>query len=177
MVWRALVRGVVMYDPEVAGLYTSARIDLNNNCDFSDDPELRYFGNRLIVDNVTKPTVSLGVAGGFFYDWGLWFDIYARFYPGWDLSGNYLSIFYDFHSHGTACSSVAAGRGRSTYNLGYLGQQVLRGVAPGAKVMGVKALWWGMVEPGMMWAAGFDVGQDGQWYWTGQKRAHVISNS
>ncbi|MEM4632978.1 MAG: S8 family serine peptidase [Pyrobaculum sp.] len=172
-----VVRGVVMYDPEVAGLYTSARIDLNNNCDFSDDPELRYFGNRLIVDNVTKPTVSLGVAGGFFYDWGLWFDIYARFYPGWDLSGNYLSIFYDFHSHGTACSSVAAGRGRSTYNLGYLGQQVLRGVAPGAKVMGVKALWWGMVEPGMMWAAGFDVGQDGQWYWTGQKRAHVISNS
>ncbi len=34
-----------------------------------------------------------------------------------------------------------------------------------------------MVEPGMMWAAGFDVNQDGQWYWTGQKRAHVISNS
>lgn len=29
----------------------------------------------------------------------------------------------------------------------------------------------------MMWAAGFDVNQVGQWYWTRQKRAHVISNS
>jgi subtilisin family serine protease len=169
--------GVVMYDPDQPGVYTAARVDINNNCDFTDDPELRYFGNRLIVDNPTAPTVSLGVAGGYFCDWGLWFDVYAKFYPGWDLAGNYLSIFYDFNSHGTACSSVAAGRGKATYNLSYLGPQNLRGIAPGAKVLGVKSLWWGMVEPGMMWAAGFDVNQDGQWYWTGQKRAHVISNS
>ena len=169
--------GVVMYDPDQPGVYTAARVDLNSNCNFSDDPELRYFGNRLIVDSPTAPTISLGVAGGYFYDWGLWLDVYAKFYPGWDLSGNYLSIFYDFNSHGTACSSVAAGRGRAVYNLGYLGQQRLRGIAPGAKVLGVKGLWWGMVEPGMMWAAGFDVNQDGQWYWTRQKRAHVISNS
>jgi hypothetical protein len=169
--------GVVMYDPDQPGVYTAARVDINRNCNFADDPELRYFGNRLIVDNPTAPTVSLGVAGGYFYDWGLWFDVYAKFYPGWDLAGNYLSIFYDFNSHGTACSSVAAGRGKATYNLGYLGPQRLRGIAPGAKVLGVKGLWWGMAEPGMMWAAGFDANQDGQWYWTGQKRAHVMSNS
>lgn len=169
--------GVVMYDPDQPGVYTAARVDINGNCNFADDPELRYFGNRLIVDNPTAPTVSLGVAGGYFYDWGRWFDSYAKFYPGWDLAGNYLSIFYDFHSHGTACSSVAAGRGKAVYNLGYLGPQRLIGIAPGAKVLGVKGLWWGMVEAGMMWAAGFDVNQNGQWYWTGQKRAHVISNS
>ncbi|MEZ0319928.1 MAG: S8 family serine peptidase [Pyrobaculum sp.] len=169
--------GVVMYDPDQPGVYTAAKVDINGNCDFSDDPELKYFGNRLIVDNSAAPTKSLGVAGGYFYDWGLWLDSYAKFYPGWDLQGNYLSIFYDFDSHGTACSSVAAGRGKAVYNLGYLGQQRLRGVAPGAKVLGVKGLWWGMVEPGMMWAAGFDVSPEGQWYWTGQKRAHVISNS
>ena len=169
--------GVVMHDPDQPGVYTAARVDINRNCNFADDPELRYFGNRLIVDNPTAPTVSLGVAGGYFYDWGLWFDVYAKFYPGWDLAGDYLSIFYDFNSHGTACSSVAAGRGKATYNLGHLGPQNLRGIALGAKVLGVKGLWWGMVEPGMMWAAGFDVNQDGQWYWTGQKRAHVISNS
>jgi len=169
--------GVVMYDPDQPGVYTAARVDINRNCNFADDPELRYFGNRLVVDNPTAPTVSLGVAGGYFYDWGLWFDVYAKFYPGWDLAGNYLSIFYDFDSHGTACSSVSAGKGKAAYNLGYLGPQRLRGIAPGAKVLGVKGLWWGMVESGMMWAAGFDVNQDGQWYWTGQKRAHVISNS
>lgn len=133
--------GVVMYDPDQAGVYTAARVDLNDNCDFSDDPELRYFGNRLIVNNQTAPTISLGVAGGYFYEWGLWLDIHAKFYPGWDLSGNYLSIFHDFDSHGTACSSVAAGRGRVTYDLSNLGQQRLRGIAPGAKVLGVKGLW------------------------------------
>jgi subtilisin family serine protease len=136
-----------------------------------------FISARLIVDNLTAPTVSFGVAGGYFYDWGLWFDVYAKFYPGWDLAGNYLSIFYDYDGHGTACSSVAAGRRKATYNLGYLGPQRLIDIAPGAKVLGVKGLWWGIVEPGMMWAAGFDVNHDGQWYWTEQKRAHVISNS
>jgi hypothetical protein len=111
--------GVVMYDPDQPGVYTAARVDINRNCNFADDPELRYFGNRLIVNNPAAPTVSLGVAGGYFYDWGRWFDVYAKFYPGWDLAGNYLSIFYDWNSHGTACSSVAAGRGKATYNLGY----------------------------------------------------------
>jgi len=168
--------GVVMYDPDQPGVYTAARVDINRNCNFADDPELRYFGNRLIVDNLTAPTVSLGVAGGYFYDWRRLFDVYAKFYPGWDLAGNYLSIFYDYDGHGTACSSVAAGRGKATYNLGYLGPQRLRGIAPGAKVLGVKGLPRMMV-PGMMWATGFDVNEDGQWYWTGQKRAHVISNS
>jgi hypothetical protein len=80
--------GVVMYDPDQPGVYTAARVDINRNCNFADDPELRYFGNRLIVDNLTAPTVSLGVAGGYFYDWRPWFDVYAKFYPGWDLAGN-----------------------------------------------------------------------------------------
>lgn len=169
--------GVVMYDPELPGVYTAARVDINRNCRFADDPELRYVGNRLIVDSLQSPKVSLGVAGGYFYDWGLWLDTKARFYPGWDLAGNYLSIFYDFESHGTACSSVAAGRGKATYNLGLLGPQRLKGIASGAKVLGVKGLQWGMVEAGMMWVAGFSVDPDGRWYWTGQKRGHVISNS
>ena len=47
--------GIVMYDPDQPGLYTVARVDINRNCDFADDPELRYFGNRLIVDNPAAP--------------------------------------------------------------------------------------------------------------------------
>jgi subtilisin family serine protease len=35
--------GVVMYDPDQPGVYTAARVDINDNCDFTDDPELRYF--------------------------------------------------------------------------------------------------------------------------------------
>ncbi len=47
--------GVVMYDPDQPRVYTAARVDINRNCNFADDPELRYFGNRLIVDNPTAP--------------------------------------------------------------------------------------------------------------------------
>jgi hypothetical protein len=47
--------GVVMYDPEVPGVYTAARIDVNDNCNFGDDVELQYFGNRLAVDSLDGP--------------------------------------------------------------------------------------------------------------------------
>jgi subtilisin family serine protease len=36
--------GVVMYDPDQPGVYTATRVDINDNCDFTDDPELIYFG-------------------------------------------------------------------------------------------------------------------------------------
>jgi len=53
-----------------------------------------------------------------------------------------------------------------------------RGIAPGAGVLGVKALWVGKVEVGMLWAAGFDVdAATGQFYFTGSRRADAISNS
>jgi hypothetical protein len=90
----------------------------------------------------------------------------------------WLSIFYDFHRHGTACASAAAGRCVVGYNVPGLGVVRLRGMAPGAGVLGVKALWAGNVEVGMLWAAGFDVNPaTGQFYFTGSRRADVISNS
>ena len=65
-----------------------------------------------------------------------------------------------------------------TYSLPGLGAVKLTGMAPGAGVLGVKALWLGNVEVGMLWAAGFDVNPyTGRFYYTGSKRAHIISNS
>lgn len=161
--------GVLMTDPSAPGNYTDLYIDVNNNGNFTDpeDIHVTYDGSRILVSpNATSPEISLGVAGGFFYDWYWWFSFPGRIYPGWDLKGRYISIFYDFYGHGTSCASAAAGSG-----------SVFEGIAPNAKVIGIKGLWIGDVELGMLWAAGFDVSPDGIVYYTGEKRADIISNS
>jgi subtilisin family serine protease len=177
-----LIVGVLMYRSANSSIFDYAIIDLNNNnCDFSDDPILSYWGNRIIAGDYSGdgvPDRSLGVAGGFFYDWFWNFGYPARIYPGWDQQGNYLSIFYDYNGHGTSCASAAAGRGNLVVNVPGFGSQRLTGMAPGAMVIGIKALWAGNTEAGMLWAAGFDIDpQTGQWFYTGSKRADIISNS
>ncbi|WP_258870610.1 S8 family serine peptidase [Pyrobaculum aerophilum] len=175
--------------------YGHAVVDVNNNCDFSDEfataPPftdsygrggfLRYFSNRIIAPDYNRngyPDDSLGVAGGFFYDWWWYFSYPAEIHPGWDKQGRWLSIFYDFHGHGTAAASAAAGRGVVAYNITGIGVVRLRGMAPEAGIIGVKGLWIGNVEVGMLWAAGFDVDPyTGRFYYTGSRRAHIISNS
>jgi subtilisin family serine protease len=187
-----VVVGVLLVKPPGWNYFARAIVDANGNCRFDDeilppiDPYargsiLRYEDNRIIAPDYNRngfPDVSLGVAGGFFYDFYWRFSYPAEIHPGWDRQGRWLSIFYDFDSHGTACTSAAAGRGVVGYNVTGLGVVRLRGMAPGAGVLGVKALWMGNVEVGMLWAAGFDVDPaTGQFYYTGSRRADVISNS
>ncbi|MEM0464171.1 S8 family serine peptidase [Pyrobaculum sp.] len=187
--------GVVMIKYKTNSYFAYAVFDVNGNCDFFDDlatvtppndpygrsAVARYFSNRIIAPDYNKngyPDDSLGVAGGFFYDAGWWFSYPAEIHPGWDKQGRWLSVFYDFHGHGTAAASAAAGRGVVPYNITGLGVVRLRGMAPEAGIIGVKALWIGNVEAGMLWATGFDVDPStGRFYYTGSKRAQIISNS
>lgn len=157
--------GVLMSDPDTPGNYTLLVIDANNDGVFGDNGDIvvTYDGNRILYS--PEEDLSLGVAGGFFYDVGLWFNSYGAYYPGWDLNGNYISLFYDFEGHGTSCASAAAGNG------------IVNGIAKDANVIGVKALWYGDVEMGLLWASGFDVNNNGTIYYTGEKRADVISDS
>jgi len=194
-----IVGVLVMKWPD-SNYFSRALIDANDNCDFTDDFNadpyirdrapvdgwtrsafLRYWANRVIAPDYDRngfPDISLGVAGGFFYDWWWFFSYPAEIHPGWDKQGRWLSIFYDFDGHGTAAASAAAGRGVVGYNIPGLGIVRLRGIAPGAGIVGVKALWEGNVETGMLWAAGFDVDPEtGQFYYTGGRRADIISNS
>ena len=161
--------GVVMVDPDTAGNYTVAYFDMNDNGYFTDpeDVMVTYDGDRIIFSE--DLWMSLGVAGGFFYDLAFALSDVGGIYPGWDLSGNYLSIFYDFYGHGTSCAGAAAGSGEASI-LGL-------GIAPSAKILGVKGLWWGNVEAGMLFAAGFAVDTNGVWFYTGNKFADIISNS
>ncbi|MFB5624744.1 MAG: S8 family serine peptidase, partial [Nitrosopumilus sp.] len=52
----------------------------------------------------------------------------------------------------------------------------IQGVAPGAKIIPVKALWFGDTVYSWLWAAGFD-NKDNQWIFEGKPKADIISNS
>lgn len=185
--------GVLMIKWKTSPHFVATVVDVNGNCDFRDEwglfagmppysgAHLGYYRGRIIAPDYNKngyPDDSLGVAGGFFYDWGWWFSYPAEIHPGWDKQGRWLSIFYDFHGHGTAAASAVAGRGVVAYNITGLGVVRLRGMAPDAGIIGIKGLWMGNVEVGMLWAAGFDIDPyTGRFYYTGSKRAHIISNS
>ncbi len=172
---------ILLADPDAPGNYTLAIIDWDNDGNFTDQfidegNFYTYDGNRItywdnpagIPGDFDSSDLSVGVLGGFFYDWWWNFDWISRFYPGWDLNGEYMSIFYDFYGHGTECAASAASRGVWSG---------LQGVAPEAKIVGIKGLAYGMVEPGWLWAAGFDVDEFGTYYYTGERRAQIISNS
>jgi len=104
---------------------------------------------------------------------------YFALLPPIDPAGNFVNVFFDFQSHGTSTASIAAGRGivsRELYKNGT--KYTLPGIAPQAKVMGVKALWLGDVTFGWYYAAGFDWDPVSFTFtYTGKHRADLISNS
>ncbi len=171
--------GVLLVDPTSPGNYTVAYIDFNMNANFTDDKPIYYDGDR-VAEDLDNTGYYAGVLGGFFYDIGWYFTYPGDFIRGWDLSGEYLSIFYDFYGHGTSCAGSIASRGIIQYYIPGYGFKTLPGIAPKAKIVGVKALWYGNTELGMLWAAGFDeqVEEDGvRMVYSGTKRADIISNS
>src|SRR5207237_8236032 len=52
----------------------------------------------------------------------------------------------------------------------------LRGVAPGAKIVPIKALWFGDAVYGWLWAAGFNQ-EKNAWIFYGKPRVDILSNS
>jgi len=176
---------VLLTDSTTPGFYDTVIIDWNDNDDFTDEYSAgnyyTYYGERITYYDANGNgeydfgDVTLGVIGGFFFDLGQWSGWPPKFLPGWDPNGEYLSFFYDFHMHGTACAGAIASRG--TWSG-------LPGVAPGAKIVGIKSLFWGNVELAMLWAAGFDVDDYGEVYHNPDGigvvdgvRAPIISNS
>lgn len=94
-----------------------------------------------------------------------------------DVDGNYFGIMTDAGYHGTAVSGVIASKGSQPYDIyNDTNTYTIPGVAPDAKILPVKALWYGSIEYGWLWAAGMDNDGDG-WVYTGDTRAHIITNS
>lgn len=95
-----------------------------------------------------------------------------------DPEGNYFGVMYDFLSHGTGSAASIASRGQEQYDVYKNSTKYrLKGVAPDAEIIPIKALWYGDVVYGWLWASGFEQDEEGNWIYTGRHMADVINNS
>ncbi|RNJ75515.1 MAG: peptidase S8 [Nitrosopumilus sp. D6] len=96
--------------------------------------------------------------------------------PAIDPDGEFFGVMTDFEGHGTSSTGTITSRGMEKYGIyDKETQYIISGVAPGASIIPVKALWFGDILYGWMWAAGFDLHDEG-WKYSGT-RADIISNS
>ncbi|HSB83609.1 MAG TPA: S8 family serine peptidase, partial [Nitrosarchaeum sp.] len=97
--------------------------------------------------------------------------------PALDPNGRFFGVMNDFVGHGTSSTSSIASKGEQTYDIyNNTKQYTIKGVAPGAKIVPVKALWIGDSVYAWLWSAGFD-NKNHDWIFTGKPRVDIISNS
>ena len=97
--------------------------------------------------------------------------------PGLDEGGNFFGVMTDFAGHGTASASSITSKGEQLYDIyNDTNHHTITGVAPNAKIIPVKTLWYGDTIYGWLLAAGFE-NKDNFWNYTGDIHADVISNS
>jgi subtilisin family serine protease len=146
-----------------------------------EEPHMAAPGKDLIYfdpQNAGVPVFSAGILA-YGIDLGGYTGHYFALLPPIDPMGNFINVYFDFESHGTSTASNVASRGiikRDIYKNGTM--LSLPGIAPAAKIMGVKALWLGDTTFAWYYAAGFDWDpNDFSFKYTGMHRADVISNS
>lgn len=97
--------------------------------------------------------------------------------PPLDPAGVFFGVMTDFGGHGTSSAATIVSRGQMEYDIyNDTSKYTITGVAPDARIIPVKALWFGDTVYGWLWAAGMDNDGDG-WEFSGRPRADIISNS
>ena len=192
-----------VYDTIIADLSTSwkdyTRFDLpegqepNYDFDFTDEkPIVLGSGNEFLVydsNNDEKNDYSAGTIGAHVLDvYGVMQNktaeiddslmaINGTLLPPLDPDGEFFGLMTDFTGHGTSSAASIASRGQETYNIYNNTEKfTITGVSPDAKIIPVKALWFGDVVYGWLWSAGFD-NEEHDWKFTGETRVDIISNS
>ena len=192
---------VLLIDTTVAGVYDRAYIDMDfdwwliggapaPDFSFSNEAALVPAGGNVIaardMDGDGYVDTSAGSMAYALDVWGLDPtppDQFMILKP-LDPNGDYITMMYDWNSHGTFVAASAAGR-ESNHPLAG------PGTGPGAKIMGVSIFAWFDIIEGWLWAAGFDLvgttttfafvpnygGVYGEWTYTGNHKADIISNS
>jgi len=197
----SFVSGV--YDTIIPDLSTSwedyTRFDLesgqkpNYDFDFTDEkPIVLGSGKEFLVydsNNDGKNDYSAGTIGAQVLDvYGVMqnktaeIDDYLKavngtLLPALDPDGEFFGLMTDFMGHGTSSAATIVSRGIETYDIYNNTEKfTITGVAPDAKIIPVKALWFGDTIYGWLWAAGFDNAEH-DWKFTGKTRVDIISNS
>jgi len=97
--------------------------------------------------------------------------------PPIDPNGNFFGVMTDFMGHGTSSAASITSRGQETYDIyNNTKKYSIVGVAPDAKILPVKALWFGDTVYGWLWSAGFE-NTENDWIYSGNPKADIISNS
>ncbi len=76
-----------------------------------------------------------------------------------DPNGNYFTVMFDFLGHGTQSAATIVSKGSVDYEIYKDSGKTHRivGIAPDAKIIPVKALWFGDIAYAWLWASGFDL--------------------
>jgi len=192
-----------VYDTVIPDLSTSwedyTRFDLksgqkpNYDFDFTDEkPIVLGSGNEFLVydsNSDGKNDYSAGTLGAQVLDvYGVIRNnsteiddslkaINGTLLPALDKGGEFFGIMTDFMGHGTSSAASIASRGQETYDIyNNTKKYSITGVAPDAKIVPVKALWFGDTVYGWLWSAGFE-NKDHNWKFSGKPRVDIISNS
>ena len=121
------------------------------------------------VSNKTKPAVGEKTGYG-----GV---VVADLLKPLDPAGDYFGVMYDLAGHGTSTAATVSSIGEQQYDIYANGTKYgLAGIAPGAKIMPVKALWAGDSLYGWLYASGFDL-ENGTWSYSGYHKADIVNNS
>ncbi|TFH01611.1 MAG: peptidase S8, partial [Nitrosopumilus sp.] len=97
--------------------------------------------------------------------------------PPLDPKGEFFGVMTDFMGHGTASSASITSKGIQEYDIyNNTKKFVIKGVAPDAKIVPIKALWFGDTVYAWLWAAGFE-NEENNWKFTGKTNVDIISNS
>src|SRR3989344_282402 len=97
--------------------------------------------------------------------------------PAMDPHGNFFGVMSDFIGHGTASTASIASKGIQQYDIyNNTKKYIIKGVAPDAKIVPVKALWFGDAVYAWLWISGFN-NEENNWVFAGKLRADIISNS
>jgi len=192
-----------VYDTIIPDLSTSWKDYTNDNFnsnkkpdydfDFTDEtPIVLGSGNEFLVydhDDDGKNDFSAGTIGANVLDvYGVIENnsttiddslnaINGTLLPAIDPAGNFFGVMTDFMGHGTSSAASITSRGHETYHIyNDTKKYSIIGVAPDAKILPVKALWFGDTVYGWLWSAGF-TNNDDSWEFSGKPRADIISNS
>ena len=161
--------------------------------DFTDEtPIVLGSGNEFLVydfDNDEKNDFSAGTVGANVLDvYGVIKNnsptiddslnaINGTLLPSIDPEGNFFGVMTDFMGHGTSSAASITSRGHESYDIyNDTKKYSIIGVAPDAKILPVKALWFGDTVYGWLWASGF-TNNHNSWEFSGKPRVDIISNS